>query len=151
VAVPALNVRLGPSRSAPVTNKEYWQSRIEVLEVRSGWARVSEYYDSGVEGRTGNVARWVSAAHLSAARPADLRQPQLPRDPRISGIPKVGENGLSEVDVLTLYRGARHFLDSGRCRRIEWGDKSSSKPNTYYVNCGGPRNLFFKGTDLPAS
>jgi hypothetical protein len=61
----------------------------------------------------------------------------------------VGEGGLTEIDVAILHRGAKHFLDSGRCKRIEYGDKSTSKPNTYYVNCGGPRNLFFKPSDLP--
>ncbi len=127
----------------------YRQNRIDVFEVRNGWARISKYYDGRMEGLAGNVARWVSANHLSKRRPADPVQPKLPQDSRINGIPKVGENGLTARDVLILQRGAKHFVTSGRCKRVEYGDKSASKPNTDYVNCGGPRNLFFTPSDLP--
>jgi hypothetical protein len=149
VTAPTLNVRLAPNGSAKIANRLYRRSRVDVLEVRDSWARVSKYYDGRVEGLSGNVARWVSSNHLSKQRPADVAQPKLPHDPRVSGLPKVGEGGLTEIDVAILHRGAKHFLDSGRCKRIEYGDKSTSKPNTYYVNCGGPRNLFFKPSDLP--
>ena len=127
-------------RWAKITNRLYRQNRVDVLEVRNDWARISKYYNGRVEGLSGNVARWISANHLSKQQPADLAQPKLRPDSRINGIPKVGESGLTEKDVLILNRGATHFLHSGRCKRIEYGDKSVSKPNTYYVNCGGPRN-----------
>ena len=58
-------------------------------------------------------------------------------------------SGLTEADVAILHRGAKHFLNSGRCKQIEYADKSTSRPNTYYVNCGGPQNHFFKPSDLP--
>ena len=149
VTAPAVEVRLGPDRQAKVTNRLYRQNRVDVVEIRNGWARISKYYDGRVEGVSGNVARWVLTQHLSAERPSDLSQPKLPHDPRISGLPKVGQGGLTEKDVVILHRGAKHFLDSGRCKRIEYADKSISKPNTYYVNCGGPRNIFFMPSDLP--
>ncbi len=149
VTAPTLNVRLAPNGNAKITNRLYRQNQVDVLEMRNGWARISKYYDGHVENLSGSVARWVSVNHLSRKRPADLAQPKLQRDSRISGIPKVGESGLTEKDVVILHRGAKHFLDSGRCKRIEYGDKSVSKPNTYYVNCGGPRNHFFKPSDLP--
>jgi hypothetical protein len=53
--------------------------------------------------------------------------------------------------VIILHRGAKLMLDNGRCKRIEYGDKSVSKPNTYYVNCGGFSNIFFRPSDLPRS
>jgi len=149
VTAPTVNVRLAPNANAKITNRLYRQNRVDVLELRDGWARISRYYDGRVEGLSGDVARWVSASHLSQHRPPDLAQPNLPDDPRIGGIPEVGESGLTESDVLILHRGAKLLLDSGRCKRIEYGDKSVSKPNTYYVNCGGPRNHFFKPSDLP--
>ena len=149
VTAPTLNVRLAPNRNAKITNRLYRQNRVDVVELRNGWARISKYYDGRVEGLSGNVARWVAANHLSGQRPGDQAQPNLRRDPRISGIPKVGSGGLTENDVIILHRGAKHFIDSGRCARIEYGDKSTSKANTYYVNCGGPRNHFFKPSDLP--
>jgi hypothetical protein len=149
VTASTLNVRLAPNANAKITNRIYRQSRVDVLEFSNSWARISRYYDGQVEGLSGEVARWVAASHLSEQRPTDLAQPKLPADPRIGGIPKVGQGGLTERDVVILHRGAKHFIDSGRCKRVEWGDKSVSKPNTYYVNCGGPRNLFFKPSDLP--
>ncbi|MBW2423064.1 MAG: hypothetical protein JRG86_02385 [Deltaproteobacteria bacterium] len=64
-------------------------------------------------------------------------------------MPKVGEDGLTRRDVDILYEGAAHFLRSNRCKQIEFGDKSTSRRDTYYVNCGGPTNIFFKASDLP--
>ncbi len=144
-----VNVRLGPTLNAKVTNRIYRQQRVDVFEVRGGWARVSKYYDGQIEGEPGQVARWVSARRLSVQRPEDLSQPALPTDPRISGLPRVGEGGLSKRDVLILHRGAMHFLKTNRCQRIEFGDKSVSRKNTYYVNCGGPQNLFFTPSEIP--
>ena len=145
-----LEERLAPSSTGSVTNRIYRQQKVEVFELKDGWARVSEYYDGSVEGKNGQVARWVSAGGLSVSRPKDLPQPKVPTDPRIAkdAIPKVGEGGLTEQDVQILYKGALKFLNSGQCSRIEYGDKSVDKPNTYYVNCGGPRNSFFKPSDL---
>lgn len=73
----------------------------------------------------------------------------MPVDARIAtnAIPKVGEDGLSEQDVRILYKGAIKLLDEGRCTRVEFGDKSISKANTYYLNCGGS-NIFFKSGDV---
>ncbi len=149
VTAPTLNVRLAPSSNAKITNRLYRQNQVNVLETSNGWVRISKYYDGRVEGRSGSVARWVAANHLSKRRPADLPQPRLDHNSKINGIPKVGQGGLTEKDVVILHRGAKHFLDSGRCKRIEYGDKSGSRKDTYYVNCGEPRNLFFKPSDLP--
>lgn len=141
-------VRLGASRSAQITNRIYRQQRVDVFEVNGPWARISKYYDGRIEGAKGSVARWVPAFKLSATRPPDLEQPSRPRDPRINGMPKVGEDGLTRRDVDILYRGATHYLQSGQCKKIEFGDKSTSRRDTFYVNCGGP-NFFFKESDLP--
>lgn len=149
VTAPTLKVRLAPNGGGKITNRLHRQERVDVLEVRNGWARISRYYDGRTEGLSGDVARWVSLNHLSKQRSAGIARAKIPHDPRLNGIPEVGTGGLTERDVLILHRAARHFLDSGRCKRIEYGDKSVSKANTYYVNCGGPRNLFFTPSDLP--
>lgn len=151
VSAPKTNEHLGPSAATIVTNTIYRQQRVDVFEVDDGWARVSKYYDGEVEGVTGRVARWVLAEHLDRKQPGDLAQPKVRRDPRIEGIPKVGENGLTEQDVRILYQGAEHFLQTGRCARVEFGDKSLSKKDTYYVYCGGPGNIFFTRAELPHS
>jgi hypothetical protein len=145
----ALEVRLSPNPKGKVTNRIYRQQKVDVLEVIGNWARVSKYYDGEVEGEKGQVARWVLIKGLSTSRPADLAQPTIKSDPRImkDAIPKVGENGLNENDIKILYKGATKFLNSGQCANVEYADKSVSKPNTYFINCGGP-NIFFTPNDL---
>lgn len=149
VKVPVLDERLEPSDQGASTNKIYLRQKVEVFEIEGDWARVSKYYDGKVEGKTGKLARWVAACGLSAQRPSEPPLPKTPNDPRIAkdAIPKVGQGGLSEKDVQILYKGALKFLNSGNCSRVELGDKSASRPNTYYINCGGP-NLFFTPADL---
>jgi hypothetical protein len=144
--------RLGPSSDATVTNTIYRQQKVDVFEVRRGWARVSKFYDGQSEGMSGEVvARWVSVGDLAKVRPADLPQPKIATDPRIQGLPKVGDDGLTERDVRILYEGARHFLETGQCSRVEYGDKDQDATDRYYINCGGPQNLFFTPADLPRS
>jgi hypothetical protein len=149
VKVSSLEERLAPSGTAPVTNRIYLRQKVEVLEVKGEWARVSKYYEGSVEGRSGQVARWVLASGLSSAQPKVPEQPETINDPRIGkdAIPKIGEGGLTAADVQILRRGSLKFLDSRMCKRIEYADKSTTKPNAYYVNCGGP-NIFFTPADL---
>lgn len=144
-----LNVRLAPSPKAKITNRIYRQEKIVVYEVKNGWARISKYYDGWIEGvPQRKVARWVAAKYLSPTRPVDRPQPKFSNDPRIQGIPKVGQYGLTKSEVELLYRAAEYFLRTGRCSLIAYGDKSVRKPNTYYVNCDGRENLFFKPSDI---
>jgi len=144
-----LDVRLAPSPTGTITNRIYRQQKVEVFEIKGEWARVSNFYDGKVEGTTGQVARWVLAAGLSSSQVADLPQPAISQDPRIAkdAFPKVGQNGLTAYDVQLLNKGALKFLNSGKCRRVEYGDKSVNKANTYFVNCGS-QNLFFTPSDL---
>ncbi|WP_019881724.1 MULTISPECIES: hypothetical protein [unclassified Methylophilus] len=144
-----LEERLAPNSKGKVTNKIYRQQKVDVLEVKGGWGRVSRYYDGEVAGEKGQVARWVLISGLSPKLPSDLAQPTIKSDPRIlkDAIPKVGENGLNENDIKILNKGATKILNSGQCAIIQYADKSASKPNTYFVNCGGP-NIFFTPSDL---
>jgi hypothetical protein len=149
VTADSLNVRLAPDSKAKITNKLYRQQKLYVFEVKGEWARISKYYSGATEIVSGEVARWVSAKYLSNFLPKDKKQPNIANDPRIKGIPKVGEYGATEKDVEILYAAAKHFLESKKCKKIEYGDKSTSKPNTYYLNCGGTKNHFFKLSDIP--
>ena len=72
----------------------------------------------------------------------------MPSDPRIKGLPKYGEHGISKDELRVLYAGAHHFLNTGQCERIEFGDKSFRLPDTFYVNCAGDRHLFFTARDV---
>lgn len=140
---------LAPSFKAKVTNKIYRGQKVDVMELKAGWARVSRYYSGDVEGVSGKVARWVVAKGLVSTKPADLPSPALKSDLRIepSALPKVGQNGITAEDIKILHKGALYMLNSGHCGRVEYGDKSVSKPNTYYVNCGA-ENLFFRPSDI---
>lgn len=149
VKEPMLEERLGPSKSAPVANKLYLQQKVDVLEVKGDWARVTKYYDANPEGKGSLVARWVLSNGLSQTQPKEPPQPKLVWDSRVGkgAIPKVGMDGLSSIDVEILHKATVKFLNSGKCSKIELADKSVSKPNTYYINCGGP-NIFFTPSDV---
>lgn len=144
-----LEERLAPSASGKITNKIYRRQKVDVLEVKNGWARVSKYYDGVVEGEKGTVARWIRVDGLASSRPAELAQPPIKKDNRIAdnAFPKVGENNLNAQDIKILHAGATKYLNSGQCSNVEFGDKSVSKSNTYYINCGGP-NIFFTSDDV---
>ena len=73
VTADSLNVRLAANETGKVTDKLFQREKVEVFEVRNGWARVSEYYDEDVSGISTKVARWVFATHLSAQRPANMK------------------------------------------------------------------------------
>jgi len=139
-----LEERLAPTKKGNVTNRLYRGQKVQVFEIKDGWARVSKYYDGGIEGKSVKVARWVLVSGLSARQ-----HPTFPEDPRIAkdAFPNVGEHGLTREDILILYKGAIKYLNSGQCSRVEYGDKSINKPNTYFITCGG-RNIFFKPSDV---
>ena len=85
------------------------------------------------------------------AQPQPQPRPAAPQPPAvdapIQGLPRVGEEGATATDVEILTRAARQFLDEGRCKRIDYGDRAMSKPNTYVISCDG-RNIIFMPSDL---
>jgi hypothetical protein len=163
----SLSVLLIPFASASAQSGQYYVNRDTLAEMSApgGGSIVNRiYYGQGVtvSGVTGKyarvtepkfVGRWVEFAGLSKTRPAPKAQKLVPKsqqDPRIGkdAIPKVGDGGLSQRDVDILWRGANYFLKTGKCSRVELANKSTSRTNTYYVNCGGPQNIFFTEADL---
>lgn len=143
---------LAPSFKSKVTNTLHKGQKVDVFELKAGWARVSRYYNGYVEGTQGEVARWVVAKSLTNIRPIEKQTLTINTPPkygdRISpfAIPEAGKNGITERDVEILRKGAIKMLNSGSCNRVEYADKSTTKPNTYYINCGA-NNLFFKPSD----
>ncbi len=173
VTADSLNRRSCPAEVCPVVGTLFFGESAQVLEQRGEWVRITKHYqDFGCaqHGKAefvkkgskncllehgyksdGSFAEWVHRGFLSNVRPIDKSQPQLTdqlTDPRIKGIPKVGEYGNTERDILILRKGALKMIESGRCQEVEYGDKSSSRAGYYYVNCGGPRNLFFTADDV---
>lgn len=148
-----LNVRLSPGKSCPVTNRVYRGDVITVLQIKGQWARISKYYDSSSERKefpqikTSTVARWVVYRFLTKTKPSGPKQPDFQEDlidSRIKGVPKVGEGGLTRRDVIISRTYAAKLLKTGVCAAIDYGDKSVSKRNTYFVVCKGEiKSRFF--------
>lgn len=125
-------------RNAPngqTVNRLYRGQRLEVFEVEGEWARVTA---------PGYDQRWVRLSELSDDPLADMPQPDLPDDPRLESIPRVGEYGHTEADVHALRAGALELLNSGQCSRIDDANKSVNVAGVYYVSCGETSNRFFR-------
>ena len=71
VSADTLNVRLAADTTGKVADRLNQSEKVEVLEVKDGWARISGYYGVEVGGQSENVARWVFATHLSPVLPAE--------------------------------------------------------------------------------
>jgi hypothetical protein len=130
-------------RDAPngrVVNRIYIGQKVTIYRMEGDWALITEPRFQPA---------WVKTADLSptpiASPPATVMD-----DPRIAknAIPGVGADGHTAKDVEHLKRGAKWALDTGRCKRVEYGNKSVSKPGTYFVMCEN-RNVFFTERDLP--
>ena len=148
-----INVHAGPSPSAtaPVVATLERGDEVDVLEERRGWGRISPFKHPSSEGQKGRkkVARWIQLRNLTNEKPTPLPQSAC-EHPNIDpeALPKKGLGGISEEEAELLCRGALHYLESGQCERVEYGDKSLSRPGYFFVNCGGD-NLFFREEDLP--
>jgi hypothetical protein len=155
------------STQCGVVGKLYFREGAEVLEQKAGWARISKYYDASCksghseyvdEGNStctptngisdGKFAEWVLMKHLSKTRPEKKSQAGIPPellDSRITGVPDVGEYALTLEDVVTIRKYAKNLLDSGTCSKIEYGNKSPTKKDTYFVLCADENsNRFFQ-------
>lgn len=143
VTAPVTEERLSPSHDAEIVNRIYLQQKVTVYRIEGEWALVTEPRWQ---------PRWVTYKHLSRTkpeRPTAQPVPQELQDPRIErgALPQVGEFGLTQEDINILWKGANLMLKQGRCTRVVSGDKSTSKPNTYYVS-DGPRNYYFTANDV---
>ena len=65
-------------------------------------------------------------------------------DPRVRGIPQVGENGASEHDVAAMRSAAEMLLAAGECSEIAYAGTSPVGRDIHYVNCGGYQNRYFR-------
>lgn len=136
-----LNARLESNKYAKITNTLYKREKVEVFEVKNGWARISRYYDGAVEGVSGDVARWVFAKYLSANRPAEEQV-------NISNSPVA--NAIKSSDDFSKYQNvfisaSEKLIQSGKCSIADfkfaggWARSFKHKPKlVYFAYCGGP-------------
>lgn len=83
-----------------------------------------------------------------ATQPAAPPKPPAPEpEAQILGLPRVGEEGATADDVDVLQRAARKFLADGRCKRIDYGDRSMSRMGWYIISCDG-HNIGFRREDI---
>lgn len=139
----SVDVRLKPSDSGKVTNTLYKRQKVEVFEINNGWARVSRFYDGGVEGVSGTVARWVLAEHLSSIRPPDEKLVNV-NSPIAKAI-KSSDDFSKYQEVFIA--ASEELINSGRCTLGDfqemggWWRSSIHKPKAiYFTYCGGMRS-----------
>jgi uncharacterized protein YgiM (DUF1202 family) len=142
VTARTLNVRLAANTSGSVASKLHHGQEVEVFEVDKGWARISEYFDGASEGLSGNVARWVSATHLSAKPPGPKKV-----DVDSSVYWAIGASDDLTKHRDTFMRVTKILVASGECKLSEfrdiggWWRSTAHKPRPiYYTYCGGASN-----------
>ncbi len=138
-----LNVRLAPNTSGKITNTLYKRQKVEVFEVKDGWARISHYYDGSVEEVSGDVARWVFAKYLSSERPAEEQ---------VTNINSPIAKAIKSSDDYSEHQGvfvvaSEKLIKSGVCSLGDfkemggWWRSSNHKPKPiYFTYCGGMTN-----------
>ena len=137
-----VNVRLSPSAAGKQTNRLERGSRVDVLEVRSGWARISKYYDGRAEGMNGQVARWVSARYLSKSRP-EQETASAASGPLAAAISQSDDYAKHKAQFLAA---SQKLIDQRKCTLGDFKEmggwmhstSSGSKP-VYFTYCGGMR------------
>jgi hypothetical protein len=142
VTAQTLNVRLAANTSGSVASKLHHGQEVEVFEVDKGWARISEYFDGGSDGLSGNVARWVAATHLSAKPPGPKKV-----DVDSSVYWAIGASDDLTKHRDTFMRVTKILVASGECKLSEfrdiggWWRSTAHKPRPiYYTYCGGASN-----------
>ena len=142
VSADSLNVRLAANETGKVTDKLFQQEKVEVFEVRNGWARISEYYDEEINGLSTKVARWVFATHLSAPRPTVKKA--TANSPIVNAI-KSSDDLEMHLDIFAW--ASEELINSGECKLSDfediggWWRSVDHKPRpVYYTYCGGSIN-----------
>jgi hypothetical protein len=135
-----LNVRLESNKYGKLTNTLYKRQKVEVFEVKNGWARISSYYDGVLEGVSGEVARWVFAKYLSAKRPPEEQ---------VHNLNSPVANAIKLSDDFSKYQNvfisvSEKLIESGKCSITDfkftggWVRTVIHKPKlVYFAYCGG--------------
>lgn len=131
----SLNVRREPSSKGRISTVLDIGTKVDVLEVQSGWARISEY----IEFVDGNLAQWVSTEFLADEVPSNMAQV---RSGRL-------EIKIKHSDDFMDHRGvfmsvSQQLIDSGQCSDDDFSQTKGWLASTvfadrsvYYTYCGG--------------
>jgi len=142
-----LDVRLAPNKNGVVTNTLYKGQKVEVFEVKDGWARISQFYNGEAEGLTDTVARWVfedsiSTSVYSEKKQGDLAIKKDKVDPAIQKTIKSSEDFSRYQSV--FISASEKLIKSGKCNLGDfkemggWWRSSTHQPKAiYFTYCGG--------------
>ena len=137
-----LNVRLAANASAKLVGKLPLREQVVVLEVKDGWARISDYYDGESEGLSGNVAHWVRAAYLGSRASVD---DNIKVSSAVIDAIKASED-LDEFQEI-FARASQRLVNSGQCVLSDfrdiggwWRSAAHNSGSVYYTYCGGASN-----------
>lgn len=130
---------LAPESGAKSTNVYRVRQKVDVFEIKGGWARVSKYYDGTPEGVSGQVARWVATKDLSVTRPADEK---------VSATEPPVAVALVDSDDFARHRAAfikaaQTLIDERTCTMRDFKDGGGWMKSTnhsgpvYFAYCGG--------------
>ena len=139
VTADSLNVRLAAKETGKVTGKLFQREKVEVFEVKNGWARISEYYNEEIDGLSSKVARWVFATHLSAQRPVNMKV--IDSSPIIEAIKSSDDLAMHQDTFVWV---SDKLVKAGECKLSDfediggWWRSVDHKPRpVYYTYCGG--------------
>jgi uncharacterized protein YgiM (DUF1202 family) len=142
VTADSLNVRQAANETGKVTGKLFQREKVEVFEVKNGWARISEYYNEKINGQSSKVARWVFATHLSAPRPTARKA--TANSPIINAIKSSDDLAMHQDTFVWI---SEELVTSGECKLSDfediggWWRSVDHKPRpVYYTYCGGAIN-----------
>ncbi|MDG4952785.1 hypothetical protein NYR78_06720 [Actinobacillus equuli subsp. haemolyticus] len=128
---------LSPSKSAKITNTLRIGQKVEILEIKNGFARVSPFYSGEVEGISGNVARWVPINDLSSTN----EKPNIETNTEL-------EKAIANSDDFHLYKDkfvahSQALITKGKCSIADfkemggWLKSTSGGKSIYFTYCGG--------------
>ncbi|MBI5270768.1 MAG: hypothetical protein HY856_13945 [Burkholderiales bacterium] len=139
VVVESTHERLSPDPNGKSTNVIRVRQKVDVYEIKNGFARVSPFYDGAVEGVSGQVARWVAAKDLSVTRPADEKV--------AADEPPVAKVLLNSDDFArhraAFIKASQKLLDDRVCTLKDFRDNGGWLKSTqqgkgiYFTYCGG--------------
>jgi hypothetical protein len=141
VTTDSATVRLAPSAHGKATNVLYKRSKVDVQEVRTGWARMGSYYPGDSEGLPGQqVARWVEVSALDSVQPPEERA--RPGEPEVAQYIKSGDNFAKHRAVFV--KASNDLIERHVCKLADfkeqggWLEDPDARPagTVYFTYCG---------------
>ncbi|MDN3679219.1 SH3 domain-containing protein [Vibrio tapetis subsp. quintayensis] len=131
----SLNVRREPNSQGRISTVLDIGTKVDVLEVKEGWARISEY----IEFVDGELAQWVSTDFLADEVPSNMAQV---RSGRLEIKIKHSDDFMDHRDVFMSV--SQKLIDTGQCTDDDFAQTKGwlvstvfSERSVYYTYCGG--------------